>query len=170
MGGGVGGTVVMGWAHGSGKGAVSHRPVCLFFSSLKFTSHPVSQRCFWDRVQCWSDWWQSFHILSRVVIEIALLHPFKEDHWALPLSTPLSSRWSIVWCRLALCQQAVTEAPETNQSFRGASRWWWLVFQPVYRLGLSPACWGQYIHMTLYRLMSNTETLHAFPIPLFPFL
>ena len=33
-----------------------------------------------------------------VGLTMALSHPLKEDRWALPLSTPLSSRWSIVWC------------------------------------------------------------------------
>ena len=31
-------------------------------------------------------------------LTMAHSHPFKEDHLALPPSTPLSSRWSTVWC------------------------------------------------------------------------
>ena len=30
-------------------------------------------------------------------LTMALSHPFKEDHWVLPLSMPLSSRWLVVW-------------------------------------------------------------------------
>ena len=45
--------------------------------------------------QCWS--W----------LAMALSRPLKEDRWALPLSTPLSPRQSMVWCPWLCCPQVV---------------------------------------------------------------
>ena len=54
-----------------------------------YALHPVSQkfpqRCLWNG--------SSVHLIM-----MALSRPFKEDHLVLPLSTPLSSRRSMVWC------------------------------------------------------------------------
>ena len=49
-----------------------------------------------------------------VWLTMALSRPFKEDRLALPLSTPLSSRRSVVWCPW-LC--ARSEAPQHLRSF-----------------------------------------------------
>ena len=46
----------------------------------------VSPASLLKQVQCLSD------------VTMAVSHPFEEDHLVLPLSTSLSSRWSIVWC------------------------------------------------------------------------
>ena len=46
----------------------------------------VSPTSLLKQVQCLSD------------VTMAVSHPFEEDHLVLPLSTSLSSRWSIVWC------------------------------------------------------------------------
>ena len=41
----------------------------------------------------------SFETVSTFVwLTMALSRPFKKDRLALPLSTPLSSRWSMSWC------------------------------------------------------------------------
>ena len=41
----------------------------------------------------------AFKMVSVFVwLIMALSRPFKDDHLVLPLSTPLSSRWSVVWC------------------------------------------------------------------------
>ena len=49
---------------------------------------------------------------SNVWLTMALSHPFKEDRLALPLSTPLSSRWSVVSHHLALCPQVMSQASQ----------------------------------------------------------
>ena len=41
---------------------------------------------------------------------VAFSHPFKQDHWALPLHMPLSSRW--------LCLQVVAQAPQHFRPFK----------------------------------------------------
>ena len=46
--------------------------------------------------------------------------PFKKDRLALPLSAPLSTRWSMVWLMsLALCPQVVSQA---SQHFRSSEK------------------------------------------------
>ena len=47
-----------------------------------------------------------------VWLTMALSRPFKEDRLALPLSAPLSSRLSMVWCPLALCPHVVSQASQ----------------------------------------------------------
>ena len=47
---------------------------------------------------------------------MTLSRPFKEDRLALPLSMPLSSRWSVVWCP---CPQVVSQA---SQHFRSSEK------------------------------------------------
>ena len=52
---------------------------------------------------------------------VALSHPFMEDHWVLPLSMPLSSRWSMVWCPELSSPQLVSQAPQHLRSLRQAT-------------------------------------------------
>ena len=51
-----------------------------------------------------------------VSLTMILSRPFKEDRLALPLSTPLSSGLSMVWCPLALCRQVVSQASQHLRS------------------------------------------------------
>ena len=55
-----------------------------------------------------SDWqWPSLILLKKIILRwltMALSHPFKEDHLALSLSMPLSSKRSVVW-RPWLCSR-----------------------------------------------------------------
>ena len=54
--------------------------------------------------QCLS-WFQAFIELFIVWLTMTLSCPFKEDCLVLPLSMPLSSRWSMVWCpQLCACR------------------------------------------------------------------
>jgi len=53
-----------------------------------------------------------------VWLTMALSRPLKKDRLALPLSTPLSSGRSMMWC-LALCPQVVSQAP---QHFRSSEK------------------------------------------------
>ena len=52
-----------------------------------------------------------------VWLMIALSHPLKEDCWALPLSTPLSSRRSMVWCPWLCARKVVSQAPQHFRSY-----------------------------------------------------
>ena len=56
-----------------------------------------------------------------VWLMMTLSRPFKEDRVALPLSTSLSSRRSVMWCPwlLALCPQVMSQAP---QHFRSSEK------------------------------------------------
>ena len=65
-----------------------------------------------------------------VWLTVTFPHAFKEDHQALPLSTPLSSKQSIVPC-LWLC----VSSSSTFEIFWGTSCLWWLLCPPVYPLG-----------------------------------
>ena len=80
-----------------------------------------------------------------VLLTMALSYPFKKDRLALPLSTPLSSRKSMVWC-LWLVPAGSVSSSSTPQTFRGASHLWgllcppvWLLCPPVYLLGRFPS-------------------------------
>ena len=69
-----------------------------------------------------------------VWLTMALSRPFKEDRRALPLSTPLSSRRSMVWCPWLCALQEVSQAPQHFRSsgtqticegcFARQSNWW----------------------------------------------
>ena len=73
-----------------------------------------------------------------VWLTMALSLPFREDRLALPHSTPLSSRRSIVWCPW-LCARSNVSSSSTLQIFREASRLWGLLCPPVYLLGPFPS-------------------------------
>ena len=51
--------------------------------------------------------------------------PVKEDRWALPLSTPLSSRRSMVWCPWLCARRYSVSSSSTLQIFRAATRLLW---------------------------------------------
>ena len=55
-----------------------------------------------------------------VWLTMALSRPLKEDRLALPLSTPLSSRRSMVWCSCFTCNRSVSHRKRSNtrQSIR----------------------------------------------------
>ena len=55
---------------------------------IPYALHPVSQK--FPQLRLWNG--------SNVLLTMALSRPIKEDRLALPLSTPLSSRRSMVWC------------------------------------------------------------------------
>ena len=73
-----------------------------------------------------------------VLLTMALSYPFKKDRLALPLSTPLSSRRSMVWC-LWLVPAGSVSSSSTPQIFREASHLWGLLCPPVYLLGRFPS-------------------------------
>ena len=64
---------------------------------------------------CLTEVYQTLPLKRFIWLTVALsqshAHPFKEDHQVLPLSTPLSSRWSVVWC-----PQVVPQAPQHFRS------------------------------------------------------
>ena len=104
----------------------------------------------------------------------ALSRPSKEDHLALPLSKPLSSRRSMMWCPW-LCQFVPTGNVwnfSTLQIFWEASHLWGLFCLPVslsaWLFPITPACPGQYTHRYFQRWVSAIGTFQPeLPIPLF---
>ena len=95
-----------------------------------------------------SDWWWPSLVLSRKIISLrskdciyvwlmmGLSCPFKEDHLALPLSTPLFSKRLMVWCPW-LCVSSFS----TLEISWEASHLWWLLCLPVYLLRPFPSLW-----------------------------
>ena len=75
---------------------------------------------------------------------MTLSHPFKVDRLrTLPLSMPLSSRSSKVWCPW-LCQfvpACSVSSSLTIQIFQDASHLWGLLCPPAYLLGHFPSLW-----------------------------
>ena len=69
-----------------------------------------------------------------VWLMMALSRPLKEDRWALPLSTPLSSRRSMAVMSLALCPQVVSQAPQRFRSSKTQATCDGLLCPPVYPL------------------------------------
>ena len=118
--------------------------------------HPISQKfsqcCLWNG--------SSGHWLT-----MALSRPFKEDCLTLPLSLPLSSRWSVVWCPW-LCALSTLELPRSKPLVRVA-------LATSLSAGSFPftlACPGLYTHRSFQRWMSTINTFQSgLPIPLFTF-
>ena len=100
---------------------------------------------------------------------MALSRPFKEDPLALPFSTPLSSRRSMVWCPWFCARMWCLSASDLPRS------------KPLVRVAFpaslsarsfpfTPACPGQYTHRNIRRWMSIVGTFQSgLPIPLFIF-
>ena len=92
---------------------------------------------------------------------MALSRPFKEDHLALPLSTPLLPRDQ--WCDvLGFSSGLLKSKPLVRVSLPTS-----LFLQSF---PFTPACPGQYTHRSFRRWMSTINTFHCgLPIPLFTF-
>ena len=119
----------------------SEKPIC--------TPPPLSKWCLWNS--------SNVHLTDNGLLS----HPFKEDRLALPFSTPLSSRWSIMWCpwlcdhRNCLNLLNISDLPRTN---------------PLVKVALPTslsaqsfpsilACPGQYTHWSFWRWMLTIDTL-----------
>ena len=94
---------------------------------------------------------------------MALSRPFKEDRQALPLSTSLSSRRSMVWCPWLCARRWCLQLLSTSDLPRR---------KPLVRVSFpaslsarsfpfTPACPEQYIHVSFRKWMSNIGTYHA---------
>ena len=106
-------------------------------------------------------------------LTMALSRPLKEDRCALPLSTPLSYRRSMVWCVLGFVPAGSVSKSSVLQIFRDAKPPV-MVALPASLSALSfpltLACPGQYTHRSLRRWMSNIDTCQSgLPNPLFTF-
>ena len=75
-----------------------------------------------------------------VLLTMALSHPFKEDHLALPLSTSFSSRW-LTRDVLGFVPAGSVSSFLTLKIFPEASNMWRLLCPPVYLLGHFPSLW-----------------------------
>ena len=53
--------------------------------------------------------------LMVVWLTLLLSLPFKEGHPVLSLSTPFSTRWSMMWCSGLVCHQVVSQAPQHSR-------------------------------------------------------
>ena len=95
-----------------------------------------------------------------VWLTMALSRPFKEDRLALPLSTPLPSRRSLVWC-LWLCAR--------RQCLKLLNTLYLPRIKPLVTVALpaslsartfsfTPACPGQYTHRSFRWWMSTIDT------------
>ena len=63
----------------------------------------------------------AFETVPKFVwLKLALSHPFKEDRLALPLSTPLSCRRSMVWCPWLCARTEVVS--QASQHFRSSEK------------------------------------------------
>ena len=105
-----------------------------------------------------------------VWLTMAVSRLFKEHRLAFPLSVPLSSRRSMVWCpSLALCPQVVSQAPQHfGSSEKQATCEGCFARQLSARsFPFTPACPGQYTHGSCRRWMSTIDTVQSgLPIPL----
>ena len=103
---------------------------------------------------------------------MALSRPFKEGHLVFPLSTPLSSRRSLVWCPWLWARMYCLKLLNTSDLPRS---------KPLVRTALpaslsarlfpfTPACPGQYTHRSFRKWMLTTDTFQSgVHIPLFTF-
>ena len=98
-----------------------------------------------------------------VWLTMAPSRPFKEDCLALPLSTPLSSRWLIVWCSwLCACRQCLKFL---NTSDLPRCKPFVMVALPAslsarsFRFTLT--CPGQYTRWSFRRWMVTIDTIQS---------
>ena len=103
---------------------------------------------------------------------MALSRPFNQDCRALLLSTPFTSRQSMVWCPWPCNVLAGSVSSfSTLKVLSDTSHLWWLLCPPVYLLGHFPitlACPGQCVRRCFRRWMSTIDARQSW-LPIEPF-
>jgi len=127
-------------------------------------SHSISQCCLWNSstaglisaVELFGSL-KALYIFPALIIDGVPFFSFKEDHWALPLSVPLSSWQAVGWCPWLCAHMECLKL--LNTCYLLILKALVMVVLPASLFAqsfhLTPACAGQYIYRSLRRLMSN---------------